>query len=410
MGLCGVHIVRTVVEDHKAKIVSSRFIEIIKADIAMLRNDVGSQCQFAALAKVMVNEWKRQGEEVFALYFEIEYLTPPYDKWSCNSFPKTIAIPVENQIVESSHRTDKRDNHGAGNRKKVGLSSFCTTSIPVLLTTYTNSHSGRPITVKAETMITWYPPHILQKAKLLLEEVVDDRVRKAGKGSQGKVPKLVYVSNFEHVHIGSTIVQNQPKSTKGFIVFNAHTSFVQHYGAQNNVTREIALQVIDSVLNGRFPRGKTYDEIKAFVRKYHLLEYEVVHVDGVEVYSYKCRCKGGRKEGECSHEAAAEEINKTFSVSEQLQLIKGGTVKGRPKLRQVVAFKAHRPEELTVNQQKDENDFRKLVREPIVQFFDKPFSPDAFVGTVTGTLHACSNVANTSYIKMLNDLFVQGTL
>ena len=153
----------------------------------------------------------------------------------------------------------------------------------------------------------------------------------------------VYVSNFEHVPIGSTIVQNQPKSTKGYIVFNTHTRFVQTYGAANNVTRSIALQVIDSVVSGRFPRGMSYNDIKIFVQSYNLLEYEVLHIDGTAVYNYMCRCKGGRNEGECSHEAAAEEINKTFSISDNLELIAGGKVSGRSKLTKIVSYKPHRP-------------------------------------------------------------------
>lgn len=393
IGLCGVHIERTVVEDHKDKIVNTSFIEIAKEDVSILRNCVGSQCQFRAFAQIMLTEWKRVGETVFALYLEREYLTPPYDMWSCNSFPKAIATPIENQIVEASHRTDKRDNLGAGAKKKVTLSSFCIVSLPELLKNYTASHSGRPISLKAEAMKTGYPDEILKKAKLLLEEVVDDRVmQSSSKSSQTQTRKSpsqkpVYVSNFEHVPIGSTIVQNQPKSTKGYIVFNTHTRFVQTYGAANNVTRSIALQVIDSVVSGRFPRGMSYNDIKIFVQSYNLLEYEVMHIDGIAVYNYKCRCKGGRSEGECSHEAAGEEINKTFSISDNLELIAGGKVSGRPKLTKIVNYKPHRPEEKAASVEKEEQDFRKWVLEPIVQFFTSPYSEKPFVGKVTGTLH-----------------------
>jgi hypothetical protein len=396
MALCGVHIERTAIENNKNKIINSSFIDIAQADISMLRNAVGSQCQFKSLALIILEEWRRLGEHVFAVYFEREYLTPPYDMWSCNSFPEAIATPVENNFVESSHKTDKRDNLGAGHRKKVGLSSFCIISLLELLANYTSSHSGRPFSLKADSISTGYPSYILKKALLLITEVKDDRVKSISKYSQSqsqsdksRANKAVYVKNFEHVPIGSTIVQNQPKSTKGYIVFNSHDRFVQTFGASNNVTRPIALQVIDSVLSGRFPRSMKYDEIKNFVQSYHLLEYEVLHVNGTRVYQYNCKCKAGRSEDECSHEAAGEEINKTFSISEQLQLIETGTVQGRPKLTKVVAFQAHRPEEKTACHDKVEKDYSNWVLEPIVQFFDEPFSPKAFVGKVTGTYIAC---------------------
>jgi len=195
----------------------------------------------------------------------------------------------------------------------------------------------------------------------------------------------VYVSNYEHVRIGSTILQGQAKSTTGYIVFNSHTQFVQHYGPGNNVTREIALKVIDSVVYGRYPKGMKYDAIKAFVQGFHLLEYEVLHITGTAVYNYKCRCKGGRSEGECSHEAAGEEINKTFSVSQQLEKITSGRVRGRPRLSDVAGYRACKQVETPASLSKVEGDFGKLVNELIVQFFHLPYSQKPFVGKVTGT-------------------------
>ena len=56
IGLCGIHIERTVVEDHKDKIVNTSFIDIAKEDVSILRNFVGSQCQFRAFAQIMLIE------------------------------------------------------------------------------------------------------------------------------------------------------------------------------------------------------------------------------------------------------------------------------------------------------------------------------------------------------------------
>ena len=320
MGLCGVHIERSVVDAYSKKIKRSAFGDVAKADISMLRNNVASQIQFKTLAIIVQDEWKRLGEHEFAKTFLQEYLQRPYDFWSINSFPEAIASPCENQTVEASHRTDKRDNLGAGARNKVGLSEYAISSIPVLLKRYTDSHSGRSITVQSETIATGFPMQTLYKALKLLEQIVDERVKSNTSSSQSKspsTPRHTYVSNFEHVPIGSTIVQKEPKSVVGYIVFNSHTQFVQDYGASKDVTRVIALQVIDSALNGRFPKGLKYEAITTFVKGYHLMTYEVVHKDGTAVYKYKCTCKAGRSEGECSHEAASEEINKTFCVKDQ---------------------------------------------------------------------------------------------
>ena len=218
---------------------------------------------------------------------------------------------------------------------------------------------------------------------------MDDRVKVSGSRtakSPGTPHKSTYVSNFEHVPIGSTIVQGEPKSTKGYIVFNSHTQFVQEYGASKDVTRAIALQVIDSVLHGRFPKGYKYDAITTFVKGYHLLTYEIVHRDGVAVYNYHCACKAGRSEAECSHEAAGEEINKTFCIKDQVARNSSGKVAGRPKKRLAVGYSAHKPDEYS-DCELGKHDYEAWVCELIVQFFHLRYSPKPFVGKITGTYY-----------------------
>ena len=85
---------------------------------------------------------------------------------------------------------------------------------------------------------------------------------------------------------------------------------------------------------------KTWDEKKAFVRGYHLLSYEVLHIKGVAVYELSCRCKNYRGQGECDHHAAGEHILDAFDVHVQVNQIKSGNVRGRPKKSASVGYAA----------------------------------------------------------------------
>lgn len=370
----------------------SSFEEDAKDDIRMMRNDVGSQEMFNALVPFVIQHWTKRGEDTFANSFSTEYFKSPYNKWSVNSFCNVYANPIENQSIESSHRTDKRERFGAGPKTKVSLSEYVTRSIPRMLDDYTQTHSGRSISLEPEPISTQYPTQMLNNAKILLEHIVDDRVgasnKAAGKATSA-IKKQILACNFFHLLPGSTLEYNKPKTREGFIVFNSKDSCVQDYGPGKGVSKEIALQYIDCVLNGRFHKNyQTWDEKKAFVRSYHLLSYVTMHIDGIAVYEYYCRCKTHRGQGECDHQAAGEHILETFNVDVQVQQIKSGNVRGRPRKSASVQYAAKK-DVLSYSETASLHieDYEKLVRETIVQFFHKPYSALPFVGVVTGTLY-----------------------
>ena len=388
-GMCGVHIERTAVDKHIKKMINrSSFEADAKDDVRMMRNDVGSQEMFNALVPFVIEHWTSKGESAFALAFSIEYFKRPYNKWNVNSFPSVYANPIENQTVESSHRTDKRDRFGAGSRNKVCLSEYVTRSIPRMLVDNTHSHSGRSISLEPQALSTHYPTAMLNNAKILLEHIVDDRVVTGSKApSKGALKKTIHASNYFHLLPGSTLETGKPKSRVGYIVFNSEDNCVQDYGPGKGVSKEIALQYIDCVLNGRFHKNyKTWDEKKSFVRRYHLLFYEILHIDGVAVYELHCGCKTHRGQGECDHHAASEHILQIFDVHVQVNQIKSGSVRGRPRKSASVEYSGKKDvagsTDLTSLHAQD---YQKLVRECIVQFFEKPYSTLPFVGIVTGT-------------------------
>jgi hypothetical protein len=169
----------------------------------------------------------------------------------------------------------------------------------------------------------------------------------------------------------------------GYVVFNTASNLVQDKGPGFNVSKEIGLQYIDCVLHGRFPNSTTYEEKKVFTRRFILLSYTVLHVDGVSVYEYLCRCKCHRKDGECDHEASTSHLLKTFDVLAQVHKITSGSVRGRPRLSSVVGFAAIK-DKATDLSSLHKGDYEKLVREQIVQFYNLPFSQLPFIGTVIG--------------------------
>jgi hypothetical protein len=389
--LCGVHIERTSVDKHSKQIVLSTFVDDAKDDIRMLRNDVGSQAMFNSLTILVREEWIRRGEIVFANSFSKEYFEEPYNRWNINSFADVYANPIENQTVEASHRNDKRLCHGAGSKTKVSLSEYVTRSIPRLLETYTRDYSGREITLEPQALSTGYPDVMLTKAKILLHQIVDDRVKySASSTSNAKShSKIVHAANFFHLPPGSTIVTGKPKSVDGYIVFNSANNYVQDYGPGKGVTKEIALQYIDCVFNGRFPRTASmadYESKKLFVRGYHLLTYKVVHIDSVPVYEHSCFCKDHRGQGECEHEAAGSNIIDTFDVDAQVQQIQRGCVRGRPRKIPSVGYAARKIVDSNTDSTTSlhASDYEKMVHEKIVQFFNKPFSAQPFVGSIQG--------------------------
>jgi hypothetical protein len=230
---------------------------------------------------------------------------------------------------------------------------------------------------------------MLDKAQILLEHIIDSRVSNSGKSSSNKstAKKPIFAGNHFHLLPGSTLQTGKPKSLVGYIVFNSKGNTVQDYGPGKAVSKEIALLYIDCVLNGRFHKDyKTWDEKKKFVRGYHLLSYEVLHMEGVAVYELRCRCKTYRGQGECDHHAAGEHILEIFNVHVQVNQIKSGNVRGRPKKSASVGYAAVKHVAGGIDLATlHAADYQKLVREPIVQFFEKPFSKLPFVGIVTGT-------------------------
>ena len=256
----------------------------------------------------------------------------------------------------------------------------------MLLQTYTRSHSGRSITLEPQGISTGYPNQMLNNAKILIEQVVDARVVMDSKGvPKATLKKTVHASNFLHLLPNSTILPGTPKSTDGYIVFNSNNQCVQDYGPGKGISREVALQYIDCVLNGRFPRNMDYENKKLFVRSYHLLSYKVLRVNGVPVFEYCCRCKVHRGQGECEHEIAGAHILGTFDVYAQVQQIQSGSVRGRPRKNVSVGYAARKVVDSSiVVTSLHAVDYEKIVNEKIVQFFARPFSKQPFVGTITG--------------------------
>lgn len=394
-GLCGVHIERTGVDAHGGKIVSSTFKEEAKDDIRMLRNNVGSQDMFLSLINDVMEHWISKGESAFAEGFAKEYFAENYNNWNINSFPDVYANPIENNTVESSHKRDKINRFGAGSRTKVSLSEYVTRSIPEMLKEHTRSHSGRPISVDTQDISTGYPSSMLINAQRLLQETVDHSVtsknqvalKQSSSSSQSVVAKKeVYAHNYYHFQKGTKLLSGSAKSEVGYIVFNTGDNLVQDKGLGRNVTKHDGLQYIDCVLHGRFPKDTDYEQKKKFVRRFVLLSYDVLHVDTKAVYEYSCRCKVGRGQGECEHEAAASHMLRTFDVLAQVHQISRGTVRGRPRLSSIVGYAAVKSSETTIDVTTLHSaDYERLVLEKIIQFYNKPFSAEPFIGTVQGT-------------------------
>ena len=97
-GLCGVHIELNAIDHNKGKLVDKNFVDEAKADIKMLRNDVGSHKLFVTMGEMVLSNWREHGEVSFANTMSKEYFKTPYNKWSCNS---NICIQDENGIYDT---------------------------------------------------------------------------------------------------------------------------------------------------------------------------------------------------------------------------------------------------------------------------------------------------------------------
>ena len=101
-----------------------------------------------------------------------------------------------------------------------------------------------------------------------------------------------------------------------------------------------------------------------------------------------------RSEAECSHEAAGEEINKTFCIKDQVARISSGKVAGRPKKRLAVGYSAHKPDEYS-DRELGRHDYEAWMCELTVQFFNLPYSQQPFVRKITGTTPIKTNAIIT---------------
>ena len=70
-----------------------------------------STTQFDSLGDCMLIHWRLEGESDLADWFQKEYLTPPYNRWSVTASGIPGCNPNQNAI-ESSHRNDKRHLFG----------------------------------------------------------------------------------------------------------------------------------------------------------------------------------------------------------------------------------------------------------------------------------------------------------
>lgn len=355
------------------------FAEQAKKDLKMLRNDVASQQQFETMATSVIQNWIDEGETQFATSIRKEYMTPPFNKWSVNSFILYRCMPIANQIVESGWRTSKRINWGAGFRNMVGVSEFATFFIFVMLKNLTEKYSGRSITVEATPISTSFPTHSLHKCQKLLVTIEDTTSRNSNSSSQKKLPVL---TNYYEIKSGTTL-KGTLRTTKGYFVFNSSKNLVQDAGPRCTVTRKIALTYLHSALTGEFPTSYTYQQKKDLIQGYHAISYEVLHRNNIAVYEFNCDCVSGRHEGECGHEAAAQVLLKIFDVARELQEIDRGNVKGRPRKIVPVGYRATRPEESLV-ESFNERDATNFIGEPVIQFFELPHNQKAFVGKITG--------------------------
>ena len=121
--LCWPHIRLNALQKKKDKFANKMFYAEAMSDLETL-HFAGSTVMFDALGKLMIFDWRSRGEDVLADWFEQEYLTAPYNRWSVTA----SGIPgadSQQQPVESSHRGAKRYCYGQGGRFVCMMIIFC---------------------------------------------------------------------------------------------------------------------------------------------------------------------------------------------------------------------------------------------------------------------------------------------
>jgi hypothetical protein len=96
----------------KDKYVDRSFFEQSIKDITVL-HFARSTSQFDALGQIMLSDWRKKLEGQLADWFEREYLTAPYNRWSVTA-SGVPGADSQQQAIESSHRDAKRDCYGSG--------------------------------------------------------------------------------------------------------------------------------------------------------------------------------------------------------------------------------------------------------------------------------------------------------
>ena len=112
--LCYPHIRLNALQKKRDKFLNRSFFDEAIKDLTSL-HFARSAAQFDVMGKIMLMHWRQKGETDLSAWFETEYLTAPYNRWSVTASGIPGADPQQ-QPIESSHRDAKRDCYGAGRK------------------------------------------------------------------------------------------------------------------------------------------------------------------------------------------------------------------------------------------------------------------------------------------------------
>lgn len=104
--LCWPHIKLNAIPKNASKLNNPNFKTTAQNDITNLHLARSTE-QFDSLSKLMIASWQQCGEVELANWFQREYLTPPFNRWSVTA----SGVPgcnCNNNPVESYHRNEKR--------------------------------------------------------------------------------------------------------------------------------------------------------------------------------------------------------------------------------------------------------------------------------------------------------------
>ena len=83
--LCWPHIKRSAIPKNASKMTSHVFMTAAQEDITHLHFTRSVQ-QLDAMSTMMICSWEQRGQHALAAWFQKEYLTPPFNRWSVTAF------------------------------------------------------------------------------------------------------------------------------------------------------------------------------------------------------------------------------------------------------------------------------------------------------------------------------------